>query len=469
MTLLRRYLTILPIVGMAVLASYLMEPYFDRTNVVMVYMLAVVLTAFLLGWWPAALVCLASTVLYDFINVPPYFTLSVEFYEYLFTLVTMLITAGTISMLAGRLRQEIQSSEEREARTAAQYTLSADLANASSEQHIIDCATQHIGHAFNANVAMALPASHLPNPERITKHETLSSLDSAQQPYALTIDAPIARLASQEQLDQLKAMLQQCRNAMERLHLNRELFDKDVRIQKESLRNSILNTLSHDLRTPLAAILSASSSLLESDSFTPESRQQLRTIIHDEAAHMMSMVENLLNMAKLQGGNITLASEWEAIEELVGSAVSTIRRRHPTHLLKVDVPTDLPFIRCDSVLIERVLINLMENAVKFSPLNSTVSLSARHDGEQLEIIVTDQGRGIPESEHLKVFEPFYRLDTSVVGGGLGLSICRSIVQAHGGIIWISPSEIGTAIHITLPALQDAPLINAASCEDLHHE
>lgn len=454
MTPLRRYLTILPIIGTAVFAAYLMEPYFDRTNVVMVYMLAVVLAAFLLGWWPAAVVCLVSVVLYDFINVPPYFTLSTEFYVYLFTLATMLITAGTISMLAGRLRQEVQASEEREARTAAQYALSAALARVSSEQEIIDCATRHIGQAFRARSSDDVGGAN--TPDDISTPPTLPSLDPGQPPHILPIAIPAARLSSREQRDQLQAMLQQCRDAIERLRLNREVYEKDVRIQKESLRNSILNTLSHDLRTPLAAILGASSSLLEGDSFTPESRQQLRTVIHDEATHMMSLVENLLNMAKLQGGDFTLSSEWEAIEELVGSAVSTIRRRHPAQRLDVDVPTDLPFVRCDSVLIERVLINLMENAVKFSPPDAPVRLTARHAGTQLEIIVADEGRGIPEDERQKVFEPFYRLDTSVAGGGLGLSICRSIIQAHGGAIWIAATDSGTTVHITLPVPQDAP-------------
>jgi two-component system sensor histidine kinase KdpD len=454
MTPFRRYLTILPIIGTAVLAASLMEPYFDRTNVVMVYMLAVVLAAFLLGWWPAAVVCLLSVVLYDFINVPPYFRLSTEFYVYLFTLATMLITAGTISMLAGRLRQEVQASEEREARTAAQYALSAALARASSEQEIIDCATRHIGQAFRAQVGDEVVGTNIPDDTSTTP--TLPSLDPGQPPRILPMAIPSARLSSREQRDQLQAMLQQCRDAIERLRLNHEVYEKDVRIQKESLRNSILNTLSHDLRTPLAAILGASSSLLDGDSFTPESRQQLRTVIHDEATHMMSLVENLLNMAKLQGGDFTLSSEWEAIEELVGSAVSTIRRRYPAQRLDVDVPTNLPFIRCDSVLIERVLINLMENAVRFSPPDAPIRLTARHAGTQLEIIVTDEGRGIPEHERQKVFEPFYRLDTSVAGGGLGLSICRSIVQTHGGAIWIAPTHKGTAVHITLPVPQDAP-------------
>lgn len=460
MTPLRRYLTILPIIGTAVLAAYLMEPYFDRTNVVMVYMLAVVLAAFLLGWWPAAVVCLVSIFLYDFINVPPYFTLSTEFYEYLFTLITMLITAGTISMLAGRLRLEVQDSEEREARTAAQYALSAALANVSTEQDVIDCAARHISQAFRADAGTGTDATA----SQVAEPLLIPATEPGHPPHRLAVGVPAGQLTSREQHDQLHAMLQQCRDAMERLRLNREVHEKDVRIQKESLRNSILNTLSHDLRTPLAAILGASSSLLDGDSFTPESRQRLRAIIHDEATHMMNLVENLLNMAKLQGGDITLASEWEAIEELVGSAVSTLRRRYPAQVLEVDVPTDLPFLRCDSVLIERVLINLMENAIKFSPPGAPVRLTARHQGRQLELVVADQGCGIPEEERQKVFEPFYRLDTTVAGGGLGLSICRSIIEAHGGAIWIAPVPQGTAVHVTLPLPQDAPDLTEATHE-----
>lgn len=459
MTPLRRYLTILPIIGTAVLAAYLMEPYFDRTNVVMVYMLAVVLAAFLLGWWPAAVVCLLSVVLYDFINVPPYFTISTEFYVYLFTLITMLITAGTISMLAGRLRQEVHISEEREARTAAQYALSAALANVSTEQDVIDCAIRHIAQVFHARITTTLTDISASSPGIISETLIIPPHTSNQSPHGLSINIPEIHLSSQQQRDQLQAMLQQCRDAIERLRLNRQVHEKDMRIQKEFLRNSILNTLSHDLRTPLAAILSASSSLVEGDSFTPASRQQLRAVIHEESTHMMRLVENLLNMAKLQGGDFTLSSEWEAIEELVGSAVSTLRRRHPTQRLEIYVPSNLPFFSCDGVLIERVLSNLLENAVKYSPPDSIVRLTAKHDGTTLEIIVEDSGIGIPESERNKVFEPFYRLNTSLPGGGLGLSICRNIIQAHGGTIWITDAtstSSGTAIHIMLPCVQNAP-------------
>lgn len=482
---LQRYLVTLPVIMVAVLVAHLMQPYFDRTNVVMVYMLAVVVVAFRLGGGAAAMACLLSVFLFDFVNVPPYFSLGAELYEYLFTLLVMLVTVGIISMLAGSLRQKAAESAEREARSAELYALSAELAGQPSEKEIVETTVRHLVGAFRAEVDVfrlqdwqqppGLPASAgVPGDSddaRLFVNESggrVSAwlplvIDGAMR-SGLRVSAGQPQLATREQREHLGALVGQCVLALERSLLRERVREKEMLIQKELLRNSLLNAVSHDLRTPLASIIGASSSLLaEGDSFSAEARQRLRRVIFEEALHMQHMVENLLDMARFQGGDIALAQEWEAFEEIAGSGVAAIRRRVKTHELRVAVPHDLPFIRCDSVLIERVIINLLENAVKYSPPGSVVDLSAEAGQGEVVVAVADAGPGIPEAQREKVFDPFFRLHPGAAGAGLGLAICRSIVEAHGGRIWVAAGERGGAVvrfALPLPAAAPGPVPEA---------
>lgn len=475
MTHLRRYLWALPVILVAVLVAQLMQPYFDRTNVVMVYMLAVVAVAFRLGGGPAAMACLLSVFLFDFINVPPYFSFGSEAYEYLVTLLVMLVTVGIISMLAGNLRDKARESADREARTAALYALSADLAGQPSEQAIVAGTVAHMARAFAAEVEVFRLQDRAPAPAEApaagaTGEGPVLSVDGervrAWVPLAvegglqagLSLSAPAPRLVLREQREQLAAMARQCVQALERNQLRERVREKEMLIQKEALRNSLLNAVSHDLRTPLATIIGASSSLVaEGDSYSSEARQRLRGLILEEARHMQHMVENLLDMARCQGGDMVLAQDWQALEEIAGSAVAAIRRRVRSHEVRVDVPHDLPLMRCDSVLVERVVVNLLENAAKYSPPGSVVTLSARVAAGAVEVAVADTGPGVPPGLRDQVFDPFVRLHAGVAGGGLGLTICRSIVEAHGGRIWIEAAAGGGAVvRFTLPLAESGP-------------
>lgn len=485
---LRRYLWALPVILVAVLAAHLMQPYFDRTNVVMVYMLAVVVVAFRLGGGPGAMACLLSVFLFDFINVPPYFSLGTEFYEYLFTLAVMLVTASLISMLAGSLRQKASESAGREARTAALYALSAELAGRQSDAEILAVTQRHVSQAFRAGVEVFRVRDPQPGQPPLPRDFAGGSLgrDEASRLFlnerdgqaeawlplvvdgslhsVMLVSASAGQFGLREQREHLSAMAGQCVQAMERTLLRERVREKELLIQKESLRNNLLNAVSHDLRTPLASIIGASSSLLaEGDSFSAEARRRLRTVIVDEALHMQHMVENLLDMARFQAGDIALAQEWEAIEEIAGSAVAAIRRRVKSHEVSVAVPHDLPFIRCDGVLVERVIINLLENAVKYSPAGGVVTLSALALPDAVEVAVEDAGPGIPEEARERVFDPFVRLHGGSGGAGLGLAICRSIVEAHGGGIRIGVGAGGGArvsFTLPLPAAEPAPVQEA---------
>lgn len=452
---LNRYLVTLPIILAAMLVAQLLQPYFNETNVIMVYMLAVVVVAFRLGLGPAAMACPLGVFLYDFVNVQPYFQMTGSIYEYAFTLLVMLITVGIIAAQADKLRRKAAES-------AALYALSAELADLQSEADILECLERHLALAFRVKV---LPADEKGPVDEVGQepHVLPAGRGRAQMilplqveggiRYQMVVSAGRRELGSRDRRDHLSAMVGQGVQALERISLRERVQEKEILIQKESLRNSILNTISHDLRTPLASIIGASSSLQsEAERISVQSSRRLHAIIHAEAVHMRHLVDNLLDMARLQGGNVRLACAWEALEEIASSAVATQRRRAKGREITVAVPPDLPLVRCDSMLIERVLINLLENAVKYSLPGSAVRLTACLQTDHLQVTVASRGKAIPTEEREKVFEPFYRIQPSTVdGGGLGLTICRGIISAHGGEIWITSADEGeTLVHFTLP-------------------
>jgi len=450
MTPLRRLLWTSLVVLVAASLARGMQPYFEDTNVVMVYMLAVVTVAFLFGLWPATIACLLGVVLFDFINVAPYFAFTAHVFNYLFTLGVMFVTAATISTLADRLRQRAAESDDRAARAAALYALSAELADSMSELEILTITERHIAQAFRAQVkVIAVDAGQ---PSGLTSQRTPDGnvtiqfpLQREQQVFAiLQIVANAQSFADGEQEAHLRAMARLAEQAVERAALRERVHVSEARSQQESLRSSILGAVSHDLRTPLASIIGASSTLLaEGERFTPEARASLRRVIYEEAVHMQRMIENLLDLARLRSGEISNERGWQAIEEIVGSTMASMRRRVTDHEFIVDVPGDLPLIRCDGVLIERVLSNLVENAAKYSPPGSAISVSAAAADGMLVLKVSDQGSGIAEHLREKVFEPFFRAGTGG-GSGLGLAICRGIVEAHAGSIHIDSTPTGGA-------------------------
>lgn len=481
MTLFKNYLITFSILCSATLFARLIEPHFDATNIVMVHMLAVVIVAFFLNLGAAIISCLVSVVLFDFFNLPPYMQVSRAPTEYTLTLLVMLTTAITISSLATRLRQQAIESEQKEARTLSLYKLSEELAQQLLNESVINITVKHIGEAFNAHIRVLYQAQTFMLEDTIFSIQALAQAFSGQivrqenrteahiclplaintEVYALIIvSCHKDKLQSRSQNTHLQAMLKQASLAMERNKLRQQIQESELRVQQELLRNNLLNAISHDLRTPLASIIGASSSLLnEGQSFSEDSRLQLRTVIYQEALHMQGMVENLLDMAKLQSG-VKLSQEWQAIEEIVGSALVILRRRIKQHSLEVAVPDDLPLLRCDSILMERVIINLVENAAKYSPPASLILLSARLENENTIVLnVIDQGQGIPDDLKERIFEPFYQVNATSTGFGLGLTICRAIVEAHGGTIRFNSHEHqGTTVSIYMPIFEQAPVL-----------
>jgi two-component system sensor histidine kinase KdpD len=270
-------------------------------------------------------------------------------------------------------------------------------------------------------------------------------------------------LQAPEQLHQLEAFASQTALAIERARLAEEAERAQVRAETERLRNSLLSSVSHDLRTPLASITGAASTLLESEGrLDAGTRRDLLEALHEEADRLNRLVQNLLEMTRLESGALQLRTEWHSIEEVVGAALGRFGKALARRAVSVRVPADLPLVPMDDVLIEQVLINLVDNAIKYTPPESPIEVSAEDTGAAVLIEFADRGPGLPPGEERHIFEKFHRAEVTppVRGAGLGLAICRGIVQAHGGRIWAENRPGGgVTVRFTLPRKEAPPIVS----------
>jgi two-component system sensor histidine kinase KdpD len=238
--------------------------------------------------------------------------------------------------------------------------------------------------------------------------------------------------------------------------------DTEVKMEGERLRNSLLAALSHDLRTPLTALVGLSESLTLSRPELPDHQMELAAALRDEARRMSTLVANLLDMARIQSGGVKLNLQWQVIEELVGSALRACRWQLGARRVEVRMPRELPLVRFDAALLERVLCNLLENAAKYTPPGARIAIEADADAGTgaLRVRVLDDGPGLPAGREDALFEKFVRgqAESSIAGVGLGLAICRAIVDAHGGRMqaWNMPAG-GACFEFSLPLGDPPPL------------
>jgi two-component system sensor histidine kinase KdpD len=271
-----------------------------------------------------------------------------------------------------------------------------------------------------------------------------------------------------EQRRQLETFAALTAIALERVHYVEVAQTATVQIESERLRNSLLAALSHDLRTPLAGLVGLAESLRLTGPALSGEQQEIAEELRAEAMRMSTQVNNLLDMARIESGEVRLRREWHSVEEMVGSAVrATARVLAPRHV-GTDLPADLPLVECDAVLIERVFVNLLENAAKYTPATARIRISARADPPTMRVAVVDDGPGIRIGQEEAIFEKFARgaRESAVTGVGLGLAICKAIVEAHGGTIGVRNVESGGAeFTFTLP-LGTAPSLDAADGDGL---
>jgi two-component system, OmpR family, sensor histidine kinase KdpD len=339
------------IVTVCTIVAWIMLPYFDLANLIMVYLVGNVVIATRYGRGPSVLAAILSVLAFDFFFVPPSLNFEPRDAGYIVTLVVMLLVALTISNMTIRIKEQAEAVRERERR-----------------------------------------------------------------------------------------------------------------IEAERMRNSLLSSMSHDLRTPLASIIGATTGLLRHQDKLDAHAYELAQIAHEESERLDRWVGNLLQMTRLESGNVQVEKEWQPLEEVVGTTLLRLEERLAYHPMEVDLPNDLPLVLIDAVLIEQVLVNLLENAVKYTAPGSPVDLSAQAEGQQVIVEVADRGPGLPPGEEERIFDKFYRVHQTDVGGfGLGLTICKAIVELHGGSIWAANRAGGGAVfYFTLPLEGEPPQVKGES-------
>ncbi|MBF0109129.1 MAG: DUF4118 domain-containing protein [Magnetococcales bacterium] len=481
------------IVALVTAVSAPLHDILDRANIVMVFLLAVVFTAVHLGKRAAILSALLSVACFDFFYVPPRFTFVVHDVQYLVTFAVMLIVALVVGQLTARLRFQAAHAGKREQRMRALYELSRDLSSALTVEQILEQGRNFFRQGFNAGVAAFIPGNQnrlVPADETVA--ETSIDAGIAQwsfdhgQPAGLGTDtlpatrslylplkAPTHRCGvlaitpegsswelSPEQQQLLDTSATLIAIALERIHYVTLTRDAEVNMESERLRNALLSAISHDLRTPLTVISGMAEAMILSTPNLREPHLGLAQAIHDEVTHTTMMVNNLLDMARMRMGQVTLRWEWQTLEEIVGISMKQCSRLLEKHRLHFDLPDDLPLIEVDTGLMERVFNNLLENAARHTPSGSLVTIGAQVVAPFMEITIEDDGPGFPPGMENKLFEKFTRgrIEMPVTGFGLGLTIVRSIIEAHGGSVAAENRPEGGARFILRLPLGTPPVL-----------
>jgi len=485
--------------GAVTLLSLPLAVHFVPSNIVAIYILVVVLVGVRFGRGPAALAAVLSVSAFDFFFVPPRFSFVVSDVQYLLTFCIMLAVGLITGQLTAGLRSQARVALHREERAAALYELARALSGAVQLDQVVKISDESIEHTFHASAALLLPdaAARLSMASARAEPSLAVDIGIAQwafdkaQPAGVGTDtlpgseilyiplrAPVQprgvlalkarnrrllKIPEQRQLlDTFAALIA---IALERVHYVGIAQDAVVRMESERLRNSLLAALSHDLRTPLTILVGLAESLALTK--PPLSTEQLETAeaIQEEALRMSTLVSNLLDMARIESGDVTLNLEWQPLEEVVGAALEATRAMLRQHRVEVRLPRDLPLVRFDAVLIERVLVNLLENASKYTPAGCQVTLSAEVSDDQLEVSVSDNGPGLPAGREEAVFQKFTRgnRESATPGVGLGLAICRAIIESHHGkIVGTNRPAGGVTFSFTLPL--GSPPVAAAEAE-----
>ncbi|KIS44603.1 two-component system sensor histidine kinase KdpD [Kosakonia radicincitans] len=459
---------------------------FDAANLVMIYLLGVVLVALFYGRWPSAFATVINVLSFDLFFIAPRGTLAVSDVQYLLTFGVMLTVGLVIGNLTAGVRYQARVARYREQRTRHLYEMSKALAVGRNNKDIAVTSETFIQSTFDARSKLLLPDSHgqlkavtqthgmTPWDDAIARWsfdkgqpagagtDTLPGvpyqilpLKSDQKTHGLLIVEPanLRQLMIPEQQRLLETFTLLVASALERQALATSEEQARLASERESIRNSLLAALSHDLRTPLTVLFGQAEILTldlasEGSSHAPQANE-----IRQHVLNTTRLVNNLLDMARIQSGGFNLKKEWLTLEEVVGSALRTLEPGLGGRHINLDLPDPLMLVHVDGPLFERVLINLLENAVKYAGQRAEIGITAHDTPQQLMLDVWDNGPGIPAGQEQAIFDKFARgtKESAIPGVGLGLAICQAIVEVHGGTISAHNRPQGGALFcVTLP-------------------
>ena len=497
------YVYSLLMVAAITLVGFVIRDEIEPGNIALLYQLPVVLSAYWWGRWPAYFTGVFSVLAFDYLFVPPFYTFSVDDMRYLWSFFTFLIVAFVIGGRTELLRREAVAAKLREKNTQALFEFSREIAAVIDLDTIVRQLAKRVADALGRRIMVMLPdekgrlsvyadfrpvegdchtlrqpiadsaeaavAAWAYEHRRIAGRstETLSGADNLYIPLATRESVVgllgvkvVEKLITPEQQKLMEAWAALAAIAIERVRLTEKAREATLVLESDRLRTALLNSISHELRTPLASIMGSASTLLESDSlYSADERHELLENITDGSKRMNLILSNLLDTARIESGMMKLKYDWCDIEDVIGTALQHLSEQVENRRLEINIREGIPLLQGDCVLLGQVVLNLVDNALKYSPADSSIEIQASATNEELTVSVADHGIGIPATDMEKIFDKFYRVqhgESSIPGTGLGLSICKSIVEAHGGKIWAgNRSEGGAVISFNLPLTKTA--------------
>jgi len=470
----------------------MLTPILGLANVAMILLLPIMFNAAKWGTGPAVISAALGVLIFDFFFIHPAFKFAIPDLRYLISFSISILVAFFTGTLSTRVQQQVINARHREARMSALYSLSRDIAAVPELDKVAESIVNKVAETIGGRVALLLPDQNgklemigrsVPNGDHfINDNERVvykwvfeqgekagrgtGTMETSEVLYlplitdgrvrgvlGVHVDSP-EFYSQPDQLMLLEAFSSLSAMAITRAQLAEQAKSTEMLAESERLRTALFSSLSHDFRTPLASIIGAVSGLLESDAvYTPQVRNELLKNIQMGALRMNRFVSNLLDMAKLESGILQLNKEWCDIQDILGVALSRMDYSLVNRSLKIDIQQDLPLIKADIILIEQVLVNLIDNAIKYSTPGTEITIAARTRGMDVDISMANRGRKIPSGDMENIFNKFYRLKSPrpVSGTGLGLAICRGFIEAHKGKIWARNNPAGgVVITFTLP-------------------
>ncbi|MFG6206180.1 DUF4118 domain-containing protein [Pseudomonas retamae] len=455
-------------------------------NISLVFLAAVLLVAVRSSLGPALACAALSFLTYDFLFIPPNFSFSIQREEDVLTLLFFLLMAALTGNLAARQRRQLQALRDTQEETSELLDLSRKLTAATDRQAVVSAAAQHLngwndlqlcllnrdgqgGWKVETGGPLQFTEAERAAADWAWQHDQPAGMGTGTLPFGrwwwwpLSVeDGPLALLGvcakegqtlSGQRRRLLTALSQPLAQALARAQLADDLEAARLHGETEQLRSALLASVSHDLRTPLTAMRGSIDSLLALGEAIPlEDRRELLEGTRDEAERLDRYIQNLLDMTRLGHGALKLARDWVSPADIVGSSLNRLRAVLAPLQVSTEVPAELPLLYVHAALIEQALVNVLENAARFSPVHGRLQLNAGADDQEIFFSVSDEGPGIPEDERAKIFDMFYtaaRGDRGGQGTGLGLAICQGMVGAHGGRISVAAGIDGRGTCITL--------------------
>lgn len=479
---------------------------FDLVNIALFYLFPVLFGSVRFGIGPSFYAAGIGVLAFDFFFVPPVYSFTVSDLRYVISFAVFLVVATLTASLASRLRHQLHEVRQREAITSTLYALSRQMTAVTDLKEALKSMVRQISETVGAQVAIYLPSET--GELRITEFSS-GDLNWGQREPSMVLVKWVYRngeiagngaqtlhnspelyfplktgdqihgvlaihlknedlVVTPDRMQLIKALTSLSAMTIARIKLQEEAKVAHLTAESERLRTALLDSISHELRTPLATIIGSVTALIDGDVvFNSKDRQELLSTIREGAMRMDRLISNLLGMVRIESGMLRLRKAWCDLEDIVGVALTQVKDSLQNRVIRLEIEESIPPIEVDDVLLEQVLVNVLSNAIKYSPDESEIVLSARENKNMIEIIIADKGVGIPPHELERVFSKFYRGESAknIPGTGLGLAICKEIIEAHGGMIQATEnSPNGTIITVSIPLI-DPPLLQNENLQE----